>query len=65
MVKNLSANAGAMEDLDLIPGSGSCPDGGNVYSLQYSCLENTADRGAHFAIQSMGSHDSSTPKSRT
>ena len=32
-------------DLGLIPGSGKSPGEGNGYSLQYSCLENTMDRG--------------------
>ena len=30
----------------LIPGSGRSPAEGNVYTLQYSCLENPKDRGA-------------------
>ena len=42
MVKNL-CNTG---DLDLIPGSGRFPGDGNGYLLQYSCLENSMDRGA-------------------
>ena len=29
-----------------IPGSGRSPGEGNGYSLQYSCLENSMDRGA-------------------
>ena len=42
-VKNQSArNAG---DLGSIPGSGSYPEKGNGYPLQYSCLENSMDRG--------------------
>ena len=36
-------NAG---DPDLIPGSGRFPGEGNGYPLQYSCLENSMDRGA-------------------
>ena len=41
---NLTAcNAG---DLGLIPGSGRSPGEGNGYPLQYSCLENSMDRGA-------------------
>ena len=36
-------NAG---DLGLIPGSGRVPGEGNDNSLQYSCLENSMDRGA-------------------
>ena len=35
-------NAG---DLDLTPGSGRCPGEENGYPLQYSCLENSMDRG--------------------
>ena len=47
MVKNPSANAG---DLDSIPGSGRSPGEGNGYPLQYSCLENSMDRGAWQAM---------------
>ena len=42
-VKNLPANAG---DVGLIPGSGRSPGEGNGNSFQYSCLENSMDRGA-------------------
>ena len=38
-----------------IPGSGSPPGEGHHYPLQYSCLENSMDRGA-WRLQSMGSH---------
>ena len=31
-------------DPGLIPGSGRSPKEGNVYRLQYSCLENPKDR---------------------
>ena len=31
-------------DLGLIPESGRCPEKGNGYPLQYSCLENSMDR---------------------
>ena len=41
-----SCNAG---DLGLIPGSGRSPGEGNGNSLQYSCLENSIDRGAWWA----------------
>ena len=34
------------EDPGLIPGSGRCPGEGNDKSLQYSCLEDSMDRGA-------------------
>ena len=42
MVKSLPANAG---DVRLIPGSGRSPGEGNGNPLQYSCLENSMDRG--------------------
>ena len=32
-------------DPDLIPGSGRSPGEGNGYPVQYSCLENSMDRG--------------------
>jgi len=40
--KESACNAG---DLGLIPGSRRSPGEGNGYSLQYSCLENSTDRG--------------------
>ena len=43
MVKNLPANTG---DVGLIPESGIPSGEGNGYPLQYSCLENSMDRGA-------------------
>ena len=43
MVKNLPANAG---DLGSIPGLGRSPGVENGNPLQYSCLENSTDRGA-------------------
>jgi len=33
-----------------VPGSGRFPGEGNGYSLQYSCLENSMDRGAWQAV---------------
>ena len=33
-------------DLDPIPGSGRCPEEGNGYLIQYSCLKNSMDREA-------------------
>ena len=44
-----------MGDLGSIPGLGRSPGEGNGNLLQYSCLENPMDRGAWWAIQSMGS----------
>ena len=46
MVKNPPANAGDTRDAGLSPGSGNCPGVGNGNSFQYSCLENSMDRGA-------------------
>ena len=46
MVKNLLANAGDTRDPGLMPGSGRSSGGGNGKPLQYSCLENSLDRGA-------------------
>ena len=37
-------------DPGLIPGSGRSPGEGNGNPLQYSCLENSMDRGASWAI---------------
>ena len=42
-----SANAG---DVGSIPGSGRSPGEGNGYPLQYSCLENSMNRGVWWAI---------------
>ena len=49
VVKNLPANAGDARDTGSIPESGRSPGGGNGNPLQYSCLENTIDRGAWWA----------------
>ena len=46
--KESACNTG---DLGLIPGLGRSPGEGNGYSLQYSCLENSMDRGAWQARQ--------------
>ena len=53
MAKNLPANAGDAGDVGLIPESGRPPGEGNGNPLQYSCLENSMDRGAWW-VQSMG-----------
>ena len=49
VVKNLPANAGDIRDAGSIPGSGRSPGEGNGNPLQYSCLENSIDRGACWA----------------
>ena len=50
MVKNPLANAGDATDSGLIPGLGRSPGEGNGNPLQYSCLENSMDRGPWQAI---------------
>ena len=49
MVKNPPTNAGDIRGAGLISGSGRSPGGGNGNPLQYSCLENSMDRGAWHA----------------
>ena len=46
VVKNLPANAEDSGDVGLIPGLGRSPGVGNCNPLQYSCLEDSMDRGA-------------------
>ena len=46
MVKNPPAKAGNAGDMGWIPGSRRSPRGGNGNPVQYSCLENSMDRGA-------------------
>ena len=55
VVKNLPANAGDIGDAGSIPGLGRYSGGGNGYPLQYSCLEESTDRGDWQAIWSIGS----------
>ena len=52
MVKNLPANARDTGDTGLIPGSGRSPGVGNGNLHQYSCLENSMDKGAWGSIVS-------------
>ena len=49
VVKNLPANAGDSGDAGSIPQLGRSPEGGDGNLLQYSCLENSMDRGAWWA----------------
>ena len=46
VVKNTPANAGEAREVGSISGSARCPGGGHGNPLQYSCLENSVDRGA-------------------
>ena len=56
-MKDLPANAGDAKDMAYAPGSGRSPGGGHWNPLQYSCLEKPMDRGAWWAIQSIGLHE--------
>ena len=49
VVKNPLANAGDIRDMSSIPGLGRSPGKGHSNPLQYSCLENSVDRGAWWA----------------
>ena len=58
-VKNLPANAG---DTGLIPGWGRSPGGGNGNPVQYSCLENSMDRGVWRATARGGAESDVTER---
>ena len=49
VVKNPPANAGDGRDAGSIPGLGRPPGEGTSNPLQYSCLDNSIDRGAWWA----------------
>ena len=49
VIKKPPANAGDAEDTDLISELGRSLRVGNGNPLQYSCLENSMDRGAQWA----------------
>ena len=49
MTENMPANAGDVRDGASAPGSGRFPRGGHGNPLQYSCLENSIDRGVWWA----------------
>ena len=57
VVKNTPPSVGDLRDVDSIPGSdpleegmGRSPGGGHDNPLQYSCLENSMDRGAWWTV---------------
>ena len=50
VVKNPPASGGDIRDTGSIPGLGRSPGGGHGNPLQYSCLENSMDRGAWQAM---------------
>ena len=49
MVKNMPTNAGDTGDVSSISGSGRSPKEGHGNPLQYSCLENSMDKGTWWA----------------
>ena len=49
MVKNLPDSSGEAGDESSVPEAGRSLGGGNCNPLQYSCLENSMDRGACWA----------------
>ena len=49
VLKNPPANAGDLRDTGSISGLGRSPGEGNGNPLQYSCLENSMDKGAWWA----------------
>ena len=60
MVKNLPTNAGDTRD-EGIPGSGRFPAGRNGNPLQYSCLENSMDKGTWQAtVHGVGKESNTT-----
>ena len=50
VVKNPSANVGDTRDMDSFPGSGKSLGVGNSNPFQYSCLENSMNSGAWWAV---------------
>ena len=50
MKKNLPASAGDIGHMGSVPGWGRSPDEGNGNPLQYSCLGNSMDREAWWAV---------------
>ena len=66
MVKNFPANVGYARDTVSIPGSGRSLGVGNGNPLQYSCLENSTDRGAWWTtIQGFCIEPDTTERLRT
>ena len=51
--------------MDLIPGSGIPPGGGHGNPFQYSCLENSSDRGAWWATIHGGGKESDVSEQLT
>ena len=58
--KESTCDAGDAGDVDSIPGSGRSLGGGYCDLLQYSCLENSMERGAWRATAQRGHKESNT-----
>ena len=59
MFKGFPGSSGGEEstcNVGLIPGLGRSPGEGNGYLLQYSCLENSMDRGAWVGVRGCTAH---------
>ena len=64
-MKNLPASAGDVGDAGSIPGSGRSLGDGNSNPFQYSCLENSLERGAWLVYSSWGHKQLDTAKPLT
>ena len=62
MVKNPLTSAGDTRDMGLTPGLGGFPGRMNGNLLQYSCLENSMDRGVTVAYSPWGHKESVMPE---
>ena len=58
MVRNPPPSAGDRREMGSIPGSGRFPLGGHGNPLQYSCMENSMDRGAWGGYSPLGGKES-------
>ena len=65
MIKDTPVNAGDSRDVGSIPGLGRSPGLGNGNPLQYSCQENSMDRGAWWATVHEVAESDMTEHART
>ena len=62
VIKNMPANVEDIRDVGLIPGSGRSPGIRNNNPFQYSCLDNSMDKGASWATVHGVTRESDTTK---
>ena len=62
VIKNIPANVEDIRDMGLIPGSGRSPGIRNNNPSQYSCLDNSMDKGASWATVHGVTRESDTTK---